>query len=286
MDFYLGILVKLIVTVVLLMVYVKISGKSQLAPMTAFDQIGNMVVGAIGGSTLLNTNISTLDCAVFLTIWILFLLFIRFLRARYEKVKTLIDGKRLQLVKNGTVITENFKKASLSISSMEVLLHRDGLNGLYEVKNIWFEPNGQLTIDKKGDDNKSVILIDNGTVNSQGLKDLEKDDRWLQAMLKRNPTSLRKPSSARNGCRTSYGYIHLSMKTAMSSNPDIAGVFQPNHSTSPVLLANMAFTRPLFWAHIMTATMAHVANTITILIFIPPVLPPPSLHSPVTISIH
>jgi len=112
------------------------------------------------------------------------LLLIRFLRARSDGFKNLIDGKRLQLVKDGVVLTENFKKANLSISNMEILLHRDGLNGLYQVKNIWFEPNGQLTIDKKGDANKSVILIDNGNINTQGLKDLGKNEDWLLAVLK------------------------------------------------------------------------------------------------------
>ena len=124
MDFA-GILVKFIATLVLLIIYIRVSGKSQLAPMTAFDQIGNMVVGAIGGITLLNSNVSALDSAVFLSMWIIILLLIRFLRARHEGFKDLIDGRRLQLVKDGTVLTENFKKANLSVSNMEVLLHRD-----------------------------------------------------------------------------------------------------------------------------------------------------------------
>ena len=180
-----GILVKLIATLFLLIIYIRISGKSQLAPMTAFDQIGNMVVGAIGGTTLLNRDVSSLDSAVFLSIWIIILLLIRFMRARHEGFKNLIDGRRLQLIKDGTVLTENFEKANLSVSNMEVLLHRDGLNGLYQVKNVWFEPNGQLTIDKKGDSSKSVILIENGNIVSQGLEDLEKDEEWLIELLKK-----------------------------------------------------------------------------------------------------
>lgn len=181
---YAGILIKLIATVVLLLVYIRISGKSQLAPMTAFDQIGNMVVGAIGGTTLLNVNVSAVDSAVFLGIWIMILLFIRFLRARHEGFKNLIDSRRLQLVKDGVALTDNFRKANLSVSNMEVLLHHEGLNGLHQARNIWFEPNGQLTIDKKGDAGKSVILIENGSISMQGLEDLEKDEDWLVALLK------------------------------------------------------------------------------------------------------
>jgi Predicted membrane protein len=185
LNFYAGIFVKLIATVVLLVVYVKVSGKSQLAPMTTFDRIGNMVVGAIGGTTLLNTNVSALDSAVFLGIWIVILLLIRFLRARHEGFRNLIDGRRLQLVKDGRVLVEHFEKANITPGNMEILLHQDGLHGLYQVNNVWFEPNGQLTIDRKGTEKMSVILIENGSINSQGLKDLEKDEEWLLALLEK-----------------------------------------------------------------------------------------------------
>ncbi|MDL2253939.1 DUF421 domain-containing protein [Ruminococcaceae bacterium OttesenSCG-928-I18] len=185
-EYYLQIVIKLVVTVLLLLVYVRISGKSQLAPMTAFDQIGNMVVGAIGGSTLLNTDVSILHSTVFMAMWIVILLFIRFLRSVNYKVANLIDGKRLQLVRDGEVLTENFKKAGITVSNMEILLHRDGLNGLYEAKNVWFETNGQLTIDKKGDENMSLILVEEGQINEDNLEILKKTEDWLEEQLEKH----------------------------------------------------------------------------------------------------
>lgn len=183
-QYYLDTLIKLVVTVPLLLVYVRVSGKSQLAPATTFDQIGNMVVGAIGGTTLLNHNISVLDCVVFMSIWILILVFIRFLRANNAWLKTLIDGKRTLLMEDGVFLSENFKKLSLPITSIETVLHSSDINGFNEIRNMWLEPNGEITFDKKGDTRMSVLLVEDGLIDEVGLETLGHDHDWLENELK------------------------------------------------------------------------------------------------------
>lgn len=184
-SYYLQVFVKLICSVLLLLLYIKVSGKSQLAPMTAFDQIGNMVVGAIGGSTLLNPEISVLDSAVFMGAWILILLLIRFARSQSLGFKQLIDGKRVQLMRDGVLLTDNFEKANVTVENISILLHKEGLTGLCDARNIWFEPNGQLTVDKKGDVLMSQILVEEGKINAENLEQMKKDEAWLKEMILR-----------------------------------------------------------------------------------------------------
>lgn len=183
-SYYMEIFIKLVITVLLLLFYVKISGKSQLAPMSAFDQIGNMIVGAIGGSTLLNREVTIMDSTIFMSIWILILVAIRYTKGRFPSIRELIDGKRMMIMENGKLLTQNLQKANLSISDIEIILHRDGIIGLNKVKNIWFETNGELTIDLRGDAKMSQILIESGNIHEENLEVIEKDKEWLKEELK------------------------------------------------------------------------------------------------------
>ncbi|QQK08866.1 DUF421 domain-containing protein [Miniphocaeibacter halophilus] len=186
MDFYLNSILKIIVTVIILLIYIKISGKSQLAPMSAFDQIGNMVIGAIVGATILDSEMKILDSAIFIIIWILILLFIRFLKAKSLRVKEFINGKRIQLIENGVLITDNFLKTKLSVRDVEILLHNEGILGVNELKNLWFETNGQLTYDKKNEEILSMLVIENGILDEKVLKDIGKDKDWLMEQIEKS----------------------------------------------------------------------------------------------------
>ncbi|NJP40295.1 DUF421 domain-containing protein [Oscillospiraceae bacterium HV4-5-C5C] len=184
MAYYLQVLIKLLVTVVLLLIYIKISGRSQLSPMSSFDQIGNMVVGAIGGSTLLNPEISVLDSSVFITIWIAILLLLRYAKGKNLNIKALIDGQRIQLIRQGQLRTAGFQKARVSVRDVETLLHNEGIQGFHELDNLWFETNGQLTYNKKGEQKLSLILIEEGIINQAMLEYIGKDEAWLQQEIK------------------------------------------------------------------------------------------------------
>lgn len=186
MQYYLEIAIKLIVTVFLLLTYVKISGKSQLAPTSAFDQVGNMVVGAIGGTTLLNSSVSIIDSAIFMGIWVFILIFIRRLKFKNLKIKEFFDGKRLQLVRDEVLLPENFMKANLSIRDVEILLHNEGVLGFLELENLWFETNGELSYDKKGNEYLSLLVIEEGKLDEKILNRIGKDISWIEQELKKN----------------------------------------------------------------------------------------------------
>lgn len=185
MNYYLKITIKLICTMFLLLSYVKISGKSQLAPTSAFDQVGNMVIGAIGGTTLLNSDISIVDSTIFMGIWVFVLILIRYLKFKSLKIKEFFDGKRIKLMESGKLNPENFKKVNLSVRDVEILLHNEGVVGFIELENLWFETNGKLSYDKKGDKRLSHIVIEEGKVDESVLETIGKNSDWLIEELKK-----------------------------------------------------------------------------------------------------
>jgi uncharacterized membrane protein YcaP (DUF421 family) len=175
---------KFLVALVILLIYVKLSGKSQIAPMSQLDQVGSMVIGALVGGTLLNANVSIWEAAGTVAVWSGLLILIRFIKSKNSKLRDAIDGEPIQLVKNGQLITDNFAKANLPVRDFETLINIQGICAFTELKQVWYELNGSLTIIKKGDKDIAVMVIENGAISQDNLEQLHKSETWLKNEIK------------------------------------------------------------------------------------------------------
>lgn len=176
---------KFLIALIILLIYVKLSGKSQIAPMSQLDQVGSMVIGALVGGTLLNANVSAWEAAGAVAIWAGLLILVRFIKSKNSKLRDAIDGEPIQLVKNGNLISENFKKANLPVRDFETLINIQGICAFSELKQVWYELNGSLTIIKKGDKDIAVLLIENGAISQDNLEQLHKSETWLKKEIKK-----------------------------------------------------------------------------------------------------
>lgn len=175
---------KLITGFVILLIYIKISGRGQLAPLTASDQVGNMVIGALVGSTVISTAISVGEAVIVVSMWSALLLIVRFLKFKSPLFTRILDGKRIQLIKNGRILPDNFVSARLTMLDFTTILRQQDVKTLGELRNAWLEPNGQISLDRYGDPNQLILLVANGNIVEDGLKQIGKDEEWLTAQLK------------------------------------------------------------------------------------------------------
>ena len=176
---------KFLVALIILLIYVKLSGKSQIAPMSQLDQVGSMVIGALVGGALLNSNVSTYQSAGLVIIWAGLLLLVRFIKSKNSRLRDAIDGEPIQLVKNGHLISDNFIKANLPVRDFETLVNIQGICAFNELKQVWYELNGSLTIIKKGDKDIAVLVIENGAISQDNLEQLHKSETWLKHEIKK-----------------------------------------------------------------------------------------------------
>ncbi|RKS87568.1 uncharacterized membrane protein YcaP (DUF421 family) [Orbus hercynius] len=178
-SIYLNIVIKMAVAFCILLVYINLSGKGSLAPISALDQVGNVVLGAIIGGPLYNPAISVYVLIIAASIWAGLLLLVRYLSFKRNIVKNTVDGNSISLMENGKILSENFAKAKLSTRDFIMLLHQRGYPNIDTLKNVWFEYNGQMTIVKKGDTDMAITMIENSDINQSNLKELDKTEEWL-----------------------------------------------------------------------------------------------------------
>ena len=183
MDFIIPVAIKLTIGFIALVVFMNLNGRSQLAPTSTEDQIGNYVLGGIIGGVIYNPSITIVQFLIVLLIWGLLMTTIDFLKNSSKNVKKMIDGQIVYLIKGGKMITENFAQATLSIPDFYTKLRTKGIFKISDIEDAFMESNGQLIVIQKNDENYSNLLVSEGKIMEDNLEHIGKNDEWLKEEL-------------------------------------------------------------------------------------------------------
>ena len=186
MNPFLLVAIKLLIGFLALVLIINITGKGNLAPSSASDQIVNYVLGGIVGGVIYNNSIKIYEFIVILGIWCLLVLGLKWVKNHNVKAKQLIDGKaRIIIIDNGKILIENCKKSGLSAHDVAFKLRTNGIFSSDDVKRAIVEQNGQLIIIRSGEENPKFPIITDGQVQHDILKVIGKDEEWLLEELKK-----------------------------------------------------------------------------------------------------
>ncbi|MDV0429632.1 DUF421 domain-containing protein [Lactiplantibacillus sp. DA1] len=180
---YWDVTIKLALGLLTIILQINLSGKSNLAPISALDQVQNYVLGAIVGGMIYSTSVTVLQYILVLLIWTLLVLVLRFLTHHNRYVKQLIDGQPQLLIKNGQLLVSTALKNGMSANDLMFRLRTEGITDIRYVKRAVIEQNGQLTITQVGDDAVKYPLIVDGQVNLDALETSQHDEDWLLTQL-------------------------------------------------------------------------------------------------------
>ena len=183
MDFFITIAIKLALGLVSLVFVINVTGKGNLAPSSAVDQIQNFVLGGIIGGVIYNSSITILQYVIILIIWTILILSLKWLNTNVSFIKHLIDGKPTIIIKNGKLDPEACRSKGLSASDVALKLRSQGVFQLKEVKRAVIEQNGQLIVVRMGDENPKYPIITDGVVQVEILETIGKTEEWLMAEL-------------------------------------------------------------------------------------------------------
>ena len=176
---YIEILIKLALGLFSLVFVINVTGKGNLAPNSAIDQIQNYVLGGIIGGVIYNSAISILQYAVILIMWTILVLTLKWLNNNVRLVKRLIDGKPTLLIKNGKIDPEACRSVGLSAADVALKLRSQGIFQMKQVKRAVQEQNGQLIVVQMGDENPKYPVVTDGVVQVEVLESIGRSEEWL-----------------------------------------------------------------------------------------------------------
>ena len=181
---YIDIAIKLALGLLSLVIVINISGKGNLAPTSASDQVQNYVLGGILGGVIYSPSISILQYFNILLIWIILVLGLKWLKTNNSYLKKMIDGEPTTIIKKGKIDVEATRKAGLTAQDIAFKLRTQGVYSIQKVKRAVLEQNGQLIIIQQGEENPKYPVITDGTIQQSTLESIDKTEEWLLEELK------------------------------------------------------------------------------------------------------
>ena len=181
---YIDIAIKLTLGMLSLIFVINVSGKGNLAPASASDQVQNYVLGGIIGGVIYNPSISILQFINILLIWVILVLTQKFLKTNNMLFKKVVDGEPTTVIKAGKIDVEATRKSGLSANDLAFKLRNQGIYSVKNVKRAVLEQNGQLIVVLKGDENPKYPVITDGKIQISTLESLDKTEEWLKDKLK------------------------------------------------------------------------------------------------------
>ncbi len=184
-GFYVDVAIKLAIGLLSLAIVINISGKGNLAPTSASDQIQNYVLGGIIGGPIYNSSISVLQYSLILIIWCILILVLKWIKTNNLSIKKMLDGGPILIINQGKLVVENCRKAGLNAHDVAFKLRSNNIYYVHEVKRAILEQNGQFIIVKYGEQNPKFPIITDGQVQKEVLEVIGKDEAWLEETLRK-----------------------------------------------------------------------------------------------------
>lgn len=181
---YIDIAIKLALGLLSLVFVINVSGKGNLAPASASDQVQNYVLGGIIGGVIYNPSISILQFINILLIWVILVSTQKWLKTNNMFLKKMVDGEPTTVIKRGKINVEATRKSGLSANDLAFKLRSQGIYSIKNVKRAVIEQNGQLIVVLAGDKNPKYPIITDGKVQINSLESMDKTEEWLMSTLK------------------------------------------------------------------------------------------------------
>ncbi|CAM3911277.1 DUF421 domain-containing protein [Mesobacillus zeae] len=104
------------------------------------------------------------------------------------------------LIKDGKVSIKALERANLELEQLRGMLRQKGIFALREVKYVIQETSGEISVMKYNrfnpvtyeglnreaqNEHVSVLLIDEGKIHEESLKELGNDENWLYSILRK-----------------------------------------------------------------------------------------------------
>ncbi|EFE91898.1 hypothetical protein GCWU000341_01082 [Oribacterium sp. oral taxon 078 str. F0262] len=182
---YLNVSIKLAIGLLSLVMVINLTGKGNLAPSSAVDQIQNFVLGGIIGGMIYNESISILQYITILMIWFCLVLSLRWLKTNLHFFKKYVDGEPVTIIRRGEIDVEACRKAGLTAHDIMFKLRNNNIFSIREVKQAVLEQNGQLLVVQSGEENPRYPLITDGMVQENTLEAIGKTQDWLEERLRK-----------------------------------------------------------------------------------------------------
>ena len=180
---YLSIAIKLLVGMLGVIFFLRISGKTQMAQLTPLDSVNSFVLGALVGGVIYNPDTPVWYLVFAFAVWTAANVSLRYLM-RFHRIRRAIKGDSVMLVRDRQLVMREFRRNGLEMEQFRTMLRENGIFSMFDVDDVRFETNGRITISRRNEPPESYLLVNGGKVMEDALERSGKGKRWLLRHLR------------------------------------------------------------------------------------------------------
>lgn len=193
-----SITVKIIIGLLALLFVVRLLGKKELAQITPLDFVYLLILGGLLEDAVYDDMVSIWQVLYTIGLWAILIYIVELIVRRFDKTRTLIKGKPSVIINDGELDTKVLKENKLESEQLRTMLRQQGIFSIKEVKYGILESSGQLSVMRNEqtsavtaemlsitphEEALSHLLVDEGRIQKQALKFINKDEQWLLSLL-------------------------------------------------------------------------------------------------------
>lgn len=184
---YVILILRCILFYFLLIFALRFMGKREVGELSVFDIVIYLVMSELLALAVTETDESIFKAIIPIATLALLQVGVSFILLKSKKLRDIVDGVPVILIKDGILNQNEMKKQRYNIDDLMSQLRNKDIDCLEDVKFAILENNGTLSVFKKKDCNvlHPEALIQDGILNKRVLQDLHKDDEWLYKKLHR-----------------------------------------------------------------------------------------------------
>ena len=118
---YLSIAVKLLIGMLGLILFLRISGKTQMAQLTPLDSVNSFVLGALVGGVIYNPDTPVWYLLFAFAIWTAVNVALRYMM-RFRRLRRAIKGDPVMIVRDGRLVLSAFRRNGLEMEQFRTCL--------------------------------------------------------------------------------------------------------------------------------------------------------------------
>lgn len=187
---YFNIILKTLLLYFFIVIVYRIMGKKEIGKLSIIDLIVSILIAELAAISIEQYDSSIMISIIPITCLVLIEILFSYIGLKNSKFRKLIEGNPIVIIKNGKLNFKAMKKLRYSLDDLISQLREQSIKSIEDVNYAVLENNGKLSIFKNDTEYPMPIIID-GEIDKNVLKDMNKDETWINKILEKNNIELK-----------------------------------------------------------------------------------------------
>ena len=167
----------------------RIMGKKEVGKLGIVDLIVSILIAELAALSIEEYDGSILVSVIPILCLVVVQIIFGYFGLKSSKLRNMLDGKPAVIIKNGKLNFKEMVKLRYSLDDLVSQLREQGIMNIEDANYAVLENNGKLSVFKE-EKNYPLPLILDGQIDYSVLKEIKKNEKWLNLILEKNKIAL------------------------------------------------------------------------------------------------